>query len=86
MSNFILSIFIVILSVKLGYDISDIKCLMDGIDELQGWKDDTDSKDKKQEYDEYIYENEDIIDKKITFSIFNIFVLLFILYVFIRIN
>ena len=67
------------LCFKLGYDISDILMAYDEIDSLLERKYNTDSIDEKMECEEYIYNNNEFIQSKVKFSVFNVCVICFMI-------
>ena len=67
------------LCFKLGYDVSDILMAYDEIDSLLERKYNTDSIDEKMECEEYIYDNNEFIQSKVKFSVFNVCVICFMI-------
>ena len=67
------------LCFKLGYDVSDILMAYDEIDSLLERKYNTDSIDEKMECEEYIYDNNEFIQGKVKFSVFNVCVICFMI-------
>lgn len=65
------------LCFKLGYDVSDILVSLGDIDSLLERKYNTDSIDEKMECEEYIYDNNESIQYKVKFSVFNVCVICF---------
>lgn len=64
---------------KLGYDVSDILVALEGIDSLLERKYNTDSIDEKMECEEYIYDNNEFVQYKVKFSVFNVCVICFMI-------
>lgn len=64
---------------KLGYDVSDILEALEGIDSLLERKYNTDSIDEKMECEEYIYDNNEFVQGKVKFSVFNVCVICFMI-------
>ena len=67
------------LCFKLGYDVSDILMAYDEIDSLLERKYNTDSIDEKMECEEYIYDNNEFVQDKVKFSVFNVCVICFMI-------
>ena len=63
--------------IKLGYDVSDILEALEGIDSLLERKYNTDSIDEKMECEEYIYDNNEFVQGKVKFCVFNVCVICF---------
>ena len=68
-----------VLCFKLGYDVSDILVALEDIDSFLERKYNTDSIDEKMECEEYIYDNNEFIQDKVKFSVFNVCVICFML-------
>ena len=64
---------------KLGYDVSDILAALDDINSFLERKYNTDSIDEKMECEEYIYDNNEFVQDKVKFSVFNVCVICFML-------
>ena len=64
---------------KLGYDVSDILVALDDINSFLERKYNTDSIDEKMECEEYIYDNNEFIQSKVKFSVFNVCVICFMI-------
>lgn len=64
---------------KLGYDVSDILMAYDEIDVCLNRKYETESIDEKMECEEYIYDNNEFIQDKVKFSVFNVCVICFMI-------
>ena len=67
------------LCFKLGYDVSDILMAYDEMDSLLERKYNTDSIDEKMECEEYIYDDNEFIQDKVKFSVFNVCVICFMI-------
>ncbi len=79
MSKMIFILLFAALCFKLGYDVSDILMAYDEIDSLLKRKYNTDSIDEKMECEEYIYDNNEFIQSKVKFSVFNVCVICFMI-------
>lgn len=79
MSKMIFILLFAALCFKLGYDVSDILMAYDEIDSLLERKYNTDSIDEKMECEEYIYDNNEFIQDKVKFSVFNVCVICFMI-------
>ena len=67
------------LCFKLGHDVSDILMAYDEMDSLLERKYNTDSIDEKMECEEYIYDDNEFIQSKVKFSVFNVCVICFMI-------
>lgn len=79
MSKMIFILLFATLCFKLGYDVSDILIGYAEIDSLLECKYNTDSIDEKMECEEYIYDNNEFIQSKVKFSVFNVCVICFMI-------
>ena len=67
------------LCFKLGYDVSDILMAYDEIDVCLNRKYETESIDEKMECEEYIYDDNEFIQDKVKFCVFNVCVICFMI-------
>lgn len=79
MSKMIFILLFATLCFKLGYDVSDILVALDDINSFLERKYNTDSIDEKMECEEYIYDNNEFVQDKVKFSVFNVCVICFMI-------